>query len=187
MKARALRLVPILALLSVAGCSMPSVVQPTDSRFASRKSIAFEVSQIREFEASKRQAFDATHTVMESAGYVIETADYEAGVLNGKAPVVAIDRILLAPVNKTVTANAFVDGGSAKRTRVRIDFVSTVDAPHRSHGNGLFIEEEGVTDLAVYERVIDEIEGMLSPERNSKSTRPGPFVNPNPSYDSPSD
>jgi hypothetical protein len=49
------------------------------------------------------------------------------------------------------------------RTRVRIDFVSTVEAPNRTHGNGLFIEEEGVTDLAVYQRVFDEIEEMLSP------------------------
>lgn len=163
MKARALRPVSILALLIVAGCSTSPVVQRTDASVAPRKSIAFEVSQIREFEASKRQAFDATHAVMEDAGYVIETADYEAGVLNGKAPVVAVDRILLAPVNKSVTANAYIDGGPGMRTRVRIDFVSTVEAPNRTHGNGLFIEEEGVTDLAVYQRVFDEIEEMLSP------------------------
>ena len=84
MKARAFRLGLIVVLLFIAGCSTPSFVQPTDTRVASRKTIAFEVSQIREYESSKRQAFDATQAVMENAGYIIETADYEAGIMNGK-------------------------------------------------------------------------------------------------------
>ena len=163
MTARTFHLGLVVVLLFVSGCGTPPVVQSTDSRVTSRKSIAFEVSQIREFEASKRRAFDATHTVMVNAGYVIETADYEAGVLNGKAPIVTIDRLLLAPISKSVTASAFVDGGSETRTRVQIDFVSMVEKPNRAYGNGLFIEEAGVTDLAIYRKVFDEIEEMLSP------------------------
>ncbi len=153
----------IVVLLFVAGCSTSPLVQRTDTRIAPRKAIAFEVSQIREFAASKRQAFAATQAVMENAGYIIETADYEAGVLNGTAPVVTIDRLLLAPINKSVAASAFVHSGSETRTRVQIDFVSTVEAPNRVHWNGRFVDEEGVSDPANYQRVFDDIEAMLSP------------------------
>ena len=140
------------------------IVQPTNAGVAPRKTIEFEVSQIREFKASKREAFDATHAVMENAGYVIETADYEAGVLNGKAPIATIDRLLLSPISKSVTASARVDGASETGTRVQIDFVSTVETPNRTYGNGLLIKGEGVTDLAIYQRVFDEIQEMLYPE-----------------------
>jgi hypothetical protein len=43
--------------------------------------------------------------------------------------------------------------------------VSIVDTPSRAHRNGLFIDEEGVSDPAIYQRVFDEIEAMLSPEQ----------------------
>jgi hypothetical protein len=163
MKKRLLGLKLIAVLFLFAGCSSAPVVQPTDTRVTARKTIAFEVSQRREFAASKRQTFDATHAVMENAGYLIETANYDAGVLNGKVPVVTIDRLLLEPVSKSVSASAFVDGGPEMRTRVRIDFVSTLDAPRRTHANGLIIEGEGVSDLAIYQRIFDEIQEMLYP------------------------
>ena len=165
MKARAFRLGLIGILLFTAGCSTSPIVQPTNAGVAPRKTIEFEVSQIREFKASKRETFDATQAVMKNAGYVIETADFEAGVLNGKAPIATIDRLLLAPISKSVTASALVDGGSETGTRIQIDFVSTVETPGRAYGNGRIVRQDGVTDLAIYQRVFDEIQEMLYPEQ----------------------
>src|SRR5690349_9884987 len=68
----------LLVLLILSGCETAPEVRQT--------SMEMQAYQSQEFDAPKQALFDATLSVLQDAGYIIESADMNSGFITGKAP-----------------------------------------------------------------------------------------------------
>jgi len=146
----------LVGLLTLNGC-LPANYVPT------KTSLQLQAFQAKEFETSKKIAFAATLSVFQDLGYVMESGDFETGLITGKSP----------------TKGGFVFGGRTQEFRKATGFVETirknvarirlnfVDITKASSGYGM---EQGV-DIPVeepklYQEVFEKIEKAIFVRRH---------------------
>lgn len=165
------RLVAIVTFTFVAACGpLPTLVSETPGAYQgiyyertwlTETNMDIRPYQTREFETSKRQAFDATRSALEEAGYVIKEADYESGVLQGKVPPLETrPKIRGRPVSETATVA--IGTINKRRSTVRIDFVISLE--YTGIDRDLNIIREGIRKPVVYQQVFDDIQELLLTE-----------------------
>ena len=148
------RYVMAVAVLALGACAAPPPK-------VTQTNLEIQAYQTREFEASKRQAFDATMSVLQDAGYIIESADFETGFITGKGNTNAKYEFLYGPVNEGTKMTATVQERGSAVASVRINIVET--RQRRSVWNEMqaVINEDGVRDPVVYQKLFEQVDKTI--------------------------
>lgn len=113
--------------------------------------------QAQEFEAPKRVAFAATMSVLQDAGYIIGSADFDTGFITAKAPTNSKFDFWYGAKNIGAEVSAFIEEFGTKKSRIRITFVNRTQRKSAWNPYQDVIIEKGVQDPDVYKKVFDKI------------------------------
>ncbi|MHC5212070.1 MAG: hypothetical protein ACYTG2_15230 [Planctomycetota bacterium] len=120
--------------------------------------------QSREFENAKRPTFNGCVSVLQDIGYIIDTADFDTGVISARGE--SESNLFLGEFQTRVSI--FVQEWGPSRSKVRATFVQ-----HRtSHGQygSTYETDETIYDAAVYQNFFNElgktlfVQGALGPQ-----------------------
>lgn len=113
--------------------------------------------QARDMETTIDVAFPAVMTVLQDAGYRIQSADKATGLIvaEGSSNKITTYNIWygLGSKKRVPTVSAFIEARGPQYTRVRLSFVMSL----RKSRNA-FSDEDPVTDPAVYRQAFEQIE-----------------------------
>lgn len=113
--------------------------------------------QSQEFEAVKRLAFASTMSVLQDAGYIIGSADFDTGFITAKAPTNAKFDLWYGSTNVGAEVSAFIEEFGTNKTKIRLAFVNKRQRKSAWNPYQDVIEESGVQDASVYKKVFDKI------------------------------
>lgn len=150
----------VLAILagSVAGCATPPKVNQSQMEIQSYQS--------HEFETTKRIAFDATMSVLQDQGFIIESADFETGFITGKGTSQSHYNVWWGAMNEHVRMTAFVEQRNAAISRVRINLIESEQRKSAWNPAQDVINETGVRDPAVYQTLFEKIDQAVFIKKN---------------------
>jgi hypothetical protein len=117
--------------------------------------------QSRDFAATKRNSFDAVLTVLQDYGYIIESADFDTGFITGKAPTSNRFDPWWGPMNEGGKATAFVTTTGEDSSRIRLNFVSVSQRKSAWNLAQDVINEQPVTDPAIYSNVFEKVDETI--------------------------
>lgn len=143
-----------LALGSLSACGTTHKVnEPTLSP------MALQELQTREFETTKPTAFAAVLTVLQDAGYIIDSADLDSGFITGSSPTDSNTTYNLfwgfGKKRAMTKVTAFVEQISEAYSKVRLNFVAIEE---KSQGYGVGSREDTpLEDAQIYTNVFEEI------------------------------
>lgn len=122
---------------------------------------ALQIQQLqsKDFEASKDLTFAAVMTVLQDAGYRIQAADRDTGLITGvgtsSSKMTWLPFVGFGRSKKTPAVSAFVEELAPGITRVRLNFV-LAKVKSNSYGAGLG-DEEAILDAVVYQDAFEKI------------------------------
>lgn len=143
-----------LALGSLSACGTSHRVnEPTLSP------MALQELQTREFETTKPTAFAAVLSVLQDAGYIIDSADLESGFITGSSPTDSDTTYNLfwgfGKKKASTKVTAFVEQISDAYSKIRLNFVAIEE---KSQGYGVGSREDTpIEDAQIYQNVFEEI------------------------------
>ena len=114
--------------------------------------------QSRDYEVGKETTFPAVMSVLQDAGYRIQAADRDTGLITAIAsttghmtwvPFLGLGRKKLTPV-----VSAYIEDRGRFRSRIRLNFVMS---KMKSNGYGSTNDEDPITDTAVYQDAFEKI------------------------------
>jgi hypothetical protein len=141
----------VLIALIFNGC-MPKNYTPT------KTSLQLQAFQAKEFETSKKIAFAATLSVFQDLGYVMESGDFETGLITAKSPTQS-GQVWGGSTQKFTKATGFVETIREKVARIRLNFVEITKASSAygmQQGVDVPIEEP-----KLYQEVFEKIEKAI--------------------------
>lgn len=113
--------------------------------------------QARDMETTVDVAFPAVMTVLQDAGYRIQSADKATGLIvaEGSSKKITTYNIWygLGSKKRVPTVSAFIESRGPQYTRVRLSFVMSM----RKSRNA-FSDEDPISDPAVYQQAFEQIE-----------------------------
>jgi hypothetical protein len=139
----------IWAVLVLAGCVSTESTPQT--------SLEIQALQSKEFEAPKPMVFEATLSVLQDAGYIIESADVASGFITGKAPTRSNLDFWKGPMNKGGKVTAIIIPLGETHARVRLNFVASSQRKSVWNPSQDVINETPVMDPELYQRVFAKI------------------------------
>jgi hypothetical protein len=152
------RFLPPLLLLFLVGCAaQPKVVQ---------SQMQIRAYQSHEYETTKRIAFDSTMSVLQDAGFIIESADFETGFITGKGTTESHTAIWLGTVNEYVRMTAFVEQRTTSVARVRVNLVESSQRKSVWNEAQDVINEVGVRDPETYQQLFEKIDQAIFIKKN---------------------
>ena len=122
--------------------------------------------QAHEFEATKRQAFDSTLSVLKDTGFIIESADFETGFMTGKGTSDSRFDIWWGTMNESVEMTAFVEQRSSTMSRVRINIIESEQRKSFWNPSQDVINQQGVRDPKVYQALFEKIDQAIFIKKN---------------------
>jgi hypothetical protein len=121
--------------------------------------LALQQIQSRDYEVGKEVSFPSVMTVLQDAGYRIEQADKDTGLITGTASTKSATTYNIfwgfGKKKKTPVVSAFVED-RGRGSRVRLNFVLST-TKSRVYGVGS-ADEEPMTDPAIYRDAFERIE-----------------------------
>jgi len=142
--------VGIVGALLLSGCSAPT---PT------KTSLEIQAVQSQHFDAAKKVAFNATMSVLQDLGFIIQSASLSTGFITANSPIQKEYSFWLAlggvSSQKNTAVTASVEEITAKSSKIRLNFV------HRRSNSGQHgqtsAEDEPILDPKVYEDAFNKI------------------------------
>lgn len=118
--------------------------------------LELQAIQSKEFQTNKKIAFASTLSVFQDLGYVINTANFETGLVTAKSPTQQSVIIFVGQVMRDMKATAYIEEIAPERTKVRLNFVNTTQT---SSGYGMKGEHDyPVDDASTYQDVFLKIQ-----------------------------
>jgi len=148
----------LLALLMLVGCAAPPKV--------TQSQMEIQAYQSHEFEATKRQAFDSTLSVLQDSGFIIGSADFDSGFMTGKGTSDSRYDFWWGPMNEHVEMTAFIEQRTSSTARVRLNVVSTEQRKSTWNPSQDVINQEGVRDPKVYQEIFEKIDQAIFIKKN---------------------
>ena len=154
----AIRVFFLLTFVTLIGCAAPPKVLQSQ--------MEIQAYQSKEFEATKRQVFDATLSVLQDTGFIIESADYDSGFLTGKGQNDSRFNLWWGTRNKSVAMTAFVEQRTSLISRVRVNIIETDQRKSVWNPAQDVIDQEGVRDPKVYQKLFEKIDQAIFIKKN---------------------
>lgn len=154
----AIRAFVLLTLVTLVGCAAPPKV--------TQSQMEIQAYQSKELEATKRQAFDSTLSVLQDAGFIIASAEFDSGFMTGKGQADSKFHLWWGTQNKSVSMTAFVEERSSTRSRIRINIVETEQRKSQWNAFQDVINEDGVRDPKVYQDLFERIDQAIFIKKN---------------------
>jgi hypothetical protein len=151
------RLFPLLFVFLVGCAAQPKITQ---------SQMEIQAYQSREFETTKRIAFDSTMSVLQDAGFIIESADFETGFITGKGTTQSRTAILLGTMNEHVRMTAFVEQRTSSLARVRVNLVESSQRKSVWNETQDVINEAGVRDPETYQQLFEKVDQAIFIKKN---------------------
>jgi hypothetical protein len=134
----------------------------TDGDSSPKTSLEIQAFQSKQFEADKKNAFNATVSVFQDLGYVINAASLETGFISAESPLRGADgmKAFLENISNMrsegkTAVTAFVEEIGTKSTKIRLNFVQR-DKMLREYGQQAN-REKPILDPKVYESAFNKI------------------------------
>jgi hypothetical protein len=121
-------------------------------------SLELQSIQSREFETTKKIAFASTLSVMQDLGYIIESGDFDTGLITGKSPT---DRGMIfgGTTQEFRKATGFVETISNKTAKIRLNFVDITKASS-AYGMAQRVDKP-IEDPELYRGVFEKIQKAI--------------------------
>jgi len=116
-----------------------------------KTSLELQAIQSREFETNKKTAFASVISVFQDIGYIIGSADLETGFISAKSPTKTSDEFIV----EDTKATAFIEEIRKNVTKVRLNFVNSVEQPI---GVQISKNEVPVEDPQTYQNAFSKIQ-----------------------------
>jgi len=150
----------LLSAILLSGCASQPQLNP----------LQIQTMQTQEFSVTKRQAYDATVTVLQNKGYEIKSANFDTGIVTAQSP--TISKAFRGRSHNTISAYVTNTRKSGKKvSRIRISNMLTREIPETdtSFLIGSFVstkrnintKDEQVLDPEFYKEVFNEIRQQL--------------------------
>lgn len=141
-----------LGILLIFGTTSPTYL----SRAQSQSPLALQSVQARNFETTKEIAFASVVTVLQDAGYIIDSADLFSGFVTGTSPTRAAGAKKKAKRKKTYTkVTVFLEQLNDETTRIRLNFVSIYEKYNLSSEH--LRSDTPIVDPLIYQNTFEEI------------------------------
>lgn len=146
----------LVGLLALNGC-MPGNYTPT------KTSLELQAFQAKEFETSKKIAFAATLSVFQDLGYIMESGDFETGLITAKSPTKG-GAIWGGRTQEFRKATGFVETIRNNVARIRLNFVDITKA---SSSSGMAERVDvPIEEPKLYQEVFEKIGKAIFVRRN---------------------
>ncbi len=139
---------PLCAILLLAGC---------ESAPPAQTSLEMQAYQSRDFAVSKQQLFDATMSVLQDAGYIVESADLNTGFITAAAPTKARLDIMWGAMNEGAKVTATLSAKGPSASHLRFVFVTRAQRKSAWNLSQDVIQENAVTDPQIYQNAFTKI------------------------------
>lgn len=133
---------------------------------APQSQLEIQAYQSRDFETNKRVAFDATMSVLQDAGFIIESADFDTGFITGKGPSKSRNEFFVGTVTEHTRMTAFVEQRTSTAARVRFNLVETQHRQSAWNENQEVVEENAVRDPTAYQKLFEQIDQAVFIKEN---------------------
>jgi len=130
------------------GC-MPSNYKLT------KTSLELQSIQSKEFQTTKKVAFASTISVFQDLGYIIESGDFDTGLITSKSPTKGGILLFQGTSQEFTKATGFVESLKRGTARVRLNFVDIVKVSS-SYGMEQRVDRP-IEDPKFYQEVFDKI------------------------------
>ena len=150
-------IIAFLFVFLVACAAPPKVTQ---------SGMEIQAYQSHEFETPKRIAFDSTMSVLQDAGFIIESADYETGFITGRGTSTARTDMWYGATNEHIEMTAFVEQRTSTLSRVRVNLVDSSQRKSAWNPAQDVITEKGVRDPVTYQKLFDLISQTIFVREN---------------------
>ena len=147
-----------LLIFVLAGCAAPAKV--------TQSQMQIQAYQSKEFEATKRQAFDATFSVLQDSGFIIASADYETGFITGAGTNESRYDFWWGATNEHVEMTTFVEQRTSSMSRIRINIIATEQRKSAWNPSQDVIKQEGVRDPKIYQELFEKIDQAVFIKKN---------------------
>ena len=118
--------------------------------------LELQAIQSKEFQANKKIAFASTLSVFQDLGYIVNSANFETGLITAKSPTQQSVIIFVGQVMRDMKATAFIEESVPGKTKVRLNFVKTTQT---SSGYGMRGEHDyPIEDASIYQDVFTKIQ-----------------------------
>jgi hypothetical protein len=145
----------IIVPIAVAGALIP--VSSQAAKPAPLSGLALQQIQAKDFETTAAIAFPAVMTVLQDAGYRIESANKDTGLITGTASIAS--HLIWAPFagfrnkKQVPIVSVFIEQKGPNLTRVRFNYVMST-----GKSNKAFTDEIPIEDPAVYRESFERVE-----------------------------
>lgn len=130
-------------LLLIVLCSLPVITGCQTEVKPQKTSLELQAIQAREFDTDKKTAFNATMSVFQDLGYIVNSASLETGFITAQSPVKTGSELwgMHVPdgIMRSTKATAFVEEIRPGHAKVRLNFVNMVE---QSQDQGRRIAED---------------------------------------------
>jgi hypothetical protein len=168
-----------LALALFAGIAVLAANPAEAQRKPKLTPVELQALQSREFETDKKILFASVMSVLQDTGYTVEDADFETGFIRANSPASGRQGILdiLIGFSNTQTSRvtAFIEEMGSQRSRVRLNFVNTVE----SSGDGQTSRRDTpVLDAETYQVAWEKIDEAIFVRASTTAVAPGSEARP---------
>jgi hypothetical protein len=148
---------------SLFGLALSLALSGVDAKDNKPTGLALQQIQSRDYDANYDTVFPSVITVLQDAGYRIQSADKNSGLITGTASTKSGMRWGLVggwgKSKKTPVVSAFIEPRGPAMARVRLSFVM---AKTKSTMYGMNSSDESpITDPAVYQEAFEKIEQAI--------------------------
>ena len=151
------QLLPFLFLFLVGCAAQPKITQ---------SQMQIRAYQSHEYETTKRIAFDSTMSVLQDAGFIIESADFDTGFVTGKGTTQSRTAVWFGTMNEHVRMTAFVEQRTSTVARVRVNLVESSQRKSVWNETQDVINEAGVRDPETYQQLFEKIDQAVFIKKN---------------------
>ena len=111
-------------------------------------------------------AFDATMSVLQDAGFIIESADFDTGFITGKGTTTTRTDLILGVQNETTKMTAVVQQRTPALASIRINLVQTERRKSFWDDGQEVINEEGIRNPEPYQAIFEQVDRTLFIRQN---------------------
>jgi len=143
------KVVFLVSLVLLGACAAPAKII--------QSSLEIQSYQSHEFETPKRVSFDSTLSVLQDAGFIIKSADYETGFITGRGTSTARTDMWYGATNEHIEMTAFIEQRTSTLSKVRVNLIDSSQRKSAWNPAQDVITEKGVRDPETYQKLFDLI------------------------------
>lgn len=148
----------VLLILGLSACGSSHLVMET-----TLSALELQAMQTRDFEADTKMAFASVMTVLQDAGYIVESADVATGFITGKSPAKSATTYDLfwgfGKKHGTTRVTAFIEPIGQKYSKIRLNFVA-IEVKSNLYGSEARVDTP-VEDHEMYVNVFEKIDEAI--------------------------